>query len=221
MPQPRLLVTRKLPDAVEARARRDYDALLNAEDRALRPRRSGPAGPGRGRGADLPHGALDAGAGRATARRGCGSSPRSRSATSISISPACRGARDRRHQHARRADRGHGRHRHALPARRRASRLGGRRLLLRERRWERPKMAELLGLELRGRVLGIVGMGRIGQALARRARGFGLADPLPQPPAAAGRRRRKVQPTTIRSKVCCPAATSCRSTARAARRPSI
>ena len=35
-------------------------------------------------------------------------------------------------------------------------------------------MAELLGLELRGRVLGIVGMGRIGQAMARRARGFGM-----------------------------------------------
>ena len=32
MPRPRLLVTRKLADAVEARARRDYDALLNPAD---------------------------------------------------------------------------------------------------------------------------------------------------------------------------------------------
>jgi glyoxylate reductase len=47
--------------------------------------------------------------------------------------------------------------------------------LVREGRWQRPTMIDLLGLELRGRVLGIVGMGRIGQALARRARGFGLA----------------------------------------------
>ena len=46
--------------------------------------------------------------------------------------------------------------------------------LLREGRWERANMTELLGLELRGKVLGIVGMGRIGQAMARRARGFGL-----------------------------------------------
>jgi lactate dehydrogenase-like 2-hydroxyacid dehydrogenase len=48
-------------------------------------------------------------------------------------------------------------------------------MLLRERRWDRPRMAELLGLDLRGRVLGIVGMGRIGQATARRARGFGIS----------------------------------------------
>ena len=46
--------------------------------------------------------------------------------------------------------------------------------LLREGRWQRPTMTDLLGLELHGRVLGIVGMGRIGRALARRARGFGL-----------------------------------------------
>jgi glyoxylate reductase len=32
----------------------------------------------------------------------------------------------------------------------------------------------LLGMELRGAVLGIVGFGRIGQAVARRARGFGM-----------------------------------------------
>lgn len=32
MPRPRLLVTRKLPPAVEARASRDYDALLSTED---------------------------------------------------------------------------------------------------------------------------------------------------------------------------------------------
>ena len=31
--QPTVLVTRKLPDAVEARLRRDYDARLNPDDR--------------------------------------------------------------------------------------------------------------------------------------------------------------------------------------------
>ena len=38
-------------------------------------------------------------------------------------------------------------------------------------RWE---TTLLLGMELRGKVLGIVGMGRIGQAMARRALGFGM-----------------------------------------------
>ena len=33
--QPRVVVTRKLPAAVEARLTRDYDALLNADDRVI------------------------------------------------------------------------------------------------------------------------------------------------------------------------------------------
>ena len=37
MQQPRLLVTRRLPAAVEARAQRDYDARLNADDRLYGP----------------------------------------------------------------------------------------------------------------------------------------------------------------------------------------
>ncbi len=41
--------------------------------------------------------------------------------------------------------------------------------------WGRPLgMTELLGLRVSGRTLGIVGMGRIGRAVARRARGFGM-----------------------------------------------
>ena len=50
-------------------------------------------------------------------------------------------------------------------------------------RW--PKM---VGMELRGRTLGIVGLGRIGKGLARRARGFGMNlaayDPFPDEPFA-------------------------------------
>ncbi|HEX6011713.1 MAG TPA: hypothetical protein VFY87_07915, partial [Geminicoccaceae bacterium] len=37
MARPKLFVTRKLPDAVEARLRRDYDSLLNEDDRAHGP----------------------------------------------------------------------------------------------------------------------------------------------------------------------------------------
>ncbi len=37
MPKPKVFVTRKLPAPVEARLRRDYDAVLNADDRPLGP----------------------------------------------------------------------------------------------------------------------------------------------------------------------------------------
>ena len=40
--------------------------------------------------------------------------------------------------------------------------------------WGRWAPTQLLGLGMQGRRLGIVGMGRIGRCLARRARGFGL-----------------------------------------------
>ncbi len=40
--------------------------------------------------------------------------------------------------------------------------------------WSRWSPTGYLGLELHGRTLGIVGMGRIGRAVARRARGFGM-----------------------------------------------
>ena len=41
--------------------------------------------------------------------------------------------------------------------------------------WERAYgLGEMLGVRVSGRTLGIVGMGRIGQAVARRARGFGM-----------------------------------------------
>ncbi len=44
----------------------------------------------------------------------------------------------------------------------------------REGRWKTWSPAGWLGLELRGSVLGIVGMGKIGKAVADRARGFGM-----------------------------------------------
>ncbi len=47
--------------------------------------------------------------------------------------------------------------------------------LVTEGRWTGWSPTSMLGHRLYGKRLGIVGMGRIGQALARRARGFGLA----------------------------------------------
>lgn len=46
--------------------------------------------------------------------------------------------------------------------------------MLRRREWQGWRPTQLLGVELSGKRLGILGMGRIGQAVARRAKGFGL-----------------------------------------------
>ncbi|HEB53209.1 MAG TPA: D-glycerate dehydrogenase, partial [bacterium] len=45
---------------------------------------------------------------------------------------------------------------------------------LREGRWQRWDIDLLCGTDVHGQTIGIVGMGRIGQAVARRARGFGM-----------------------------------------------
>jgi glyoxylate reductase len=50
----------------------------------------------------------------------------------------------------------------------------GTQLLVRARAWEGWSPTWMLGRRLRGRALGIVGMGRIGMAVAQRARAFGL-----------------------------------------------
>ena len=47
--------------------------------------------------------------------------------------------------------------------------------LVRAGKWTGWSPTSMLGARLQGKRMGIVGMGRIGQALARRARGFGLA----------------------------------------------
>lgn len=46
--------------------------------------------------------------------------------------------------------------------------------ILREDRWGRWGPCEMLGVHMSGKRLGIVGMGRIGQAVARRAKGFDM-----------------------------------------------
>jgi len=55
-----------------------------------------------------------------------------------------------------------------------ARRLGEGERLLRAGKWEWWGPKQLRGLDVWGKRLGVVGMGRIGQAVARRARGFGM-----------------------------------------------
>jgi lactate dehydrogenase-like 2-hydroxyacid dehydrogenase len=62
--------------------------------------------------------------------------------------------------------------------------------LLRTGGWKPLSSAKLLGRELTGKVLGIFGMGHVGQAVAQRARGFGMkihySNPFRLPDAATG-----------------------------------
>ena len=56
-----------------------------------------------------------------------------------------------------------------------ARRMGAGERLVRDGKWSGWSPTSMLGARLMGKRMGIVGMGRIGQALAKRARGFGLA----------------------------------------------
>ncbi|WP_426664200.1 2-hydroxyacid dehydrogenase [Rhodanobacter aciditrophus] len=55
-----------------------------------------------------------------------------------------------------------------------ARRMGAAERWLRAGQWQATEFKGWLGTDVRGRTLGILGMGRIGQAVARRAQGFGM-----------------------------------------------
>ncbi len=78
---------------------------------------------------------------------------------------------------------------------------------LRAGRWRGGmRFDDWLGVDVHGKTLGILGMGRIGQAIARRARRFRYAGDLPQPFAAArGGRARMPRRTGWRKPSCCSA----------------
>ena len=67
---------------------------------------------------------------------------------------------------------------------------GGTRARRRRAEWAGWSPTWMLGRRIWGKRLGIVGMGRIGTAVARRRAAFGLRDPLSQPRAASARRSR-------------------------------
>ena len=168
----RLLVTRNLPPAVEARAARDYDALLNPDDRAMTTDEI----VARAQDADallvcvtdkLPAAAIeklpqrlriiatfsvgtdhiDLGAARARGIR-VGSAPHGVTIATAEIAMLL-----------------------ILGSARRASE--GERMM-RAREWSGWTPMQLLGKRLDGKRLGILGLGKIGKALAQRARGFDM-----------------------------------------------
>ena len=103
------------------------------------------------------------------------------------------------HEHARRADRRHRRSRDradAVVTRRLAE---GERLIRARQDW-RWNMFMMLGTGIQGKTLGIVGLGAIGQAIARRARAFGMEIVYSQRNRAAAEvERRSTARATYRS----------------------
>ncbi|KAA0682279.1 D-glycerate dehydrogenase [Roseomonas genomospecies 6] len=173
--RPVLLVTRRLPDAVEARAARDFDARLNPQDRA--PSGADIAALARESGAEgilctagdrldaeavaaLPEGVrivatfsvgtdhIDLNAAKARGLIVTNTPDVLTDATADIALLLMLGA-------ARRASEGE--------------------RMIRAGAWTGWTPTQLLGTHLGGKRLGIVGMGRIGQAVARRARAFGMA----------------------------------------------
>jgi lactate dehydrogenase-like 2-hydroxyacid dehydrogenase len=170
--KPIVFVTRKLPEAVEERLRRDYEARLNPDDRAYDPDEliEGAAGatailtcatdawpaPQIERLAESVRAIATFSVGvehidlAAASARGITvtNTPDVLTEATADIAMLC-----------------------LLGAARRAFEAEA---LIRTGRWTGWTPTQLLGLELAGAVLGIVGMGRIGKAVARRARGFGM-----------------------------------------------
>ena len=168
-----VVLTRRLPPEVEARAARDYTVRDNPDDRPLDP----PALLARAAGADgllvcpadrLPAGLIAAlpGSVRVIATFSVGTDHidlAAAAARGITVTNTPDVLTEATAEIA-------------LLLMLAAARRGGEgERLVRAGAWSGWAPTQLLGLQLTGRRLGILGMGRIGQAVARRARAFGMA----------------------------------------------
>jgi lactate dehydrogenase-like 2-hydroxyacid dehydrogenase len=172
MPKPVLLITRRLPAAVEARASRDYDARLNATDTPL----SADALLRTAEGADAllccPADRLDAatiaglpGSLRAIATFSVGTDHIDLAGLRARRLPLCNTPDVLSVATAELA---------MLLILAAARRAGEAERLIRAGGWTGWAPTQLIGTAVSGRRLGILGMGRIGRELARMARGFGM-----------------------------------------------
>jgi lactate dehydrogenase-like 2-hydroxyacid dehydrogenase len=174
MPKPTLLLTRRFPDAVEARAQRDYVTIPNPSDKPMDgPALAAAAARGEARGILCAAGdALDSGTIAALP-------------DSVKIIATFSVGTDH-------IDLGAARERGIIVTNTpdvlsvataeiamllilTAARRGGEaERMLRAREWTGWAPTQLMGVTLENKALGILGMGRIGQALAQMARGFGM-----------------------------------------------
>ncbi|MBV8653058.1 MAG: D-glycerate dehydrogenase [Alphaproteobacteria bacterium] len=170
--KPTVLVTRKLPDAVEARLRRDYDARLNADDRVI----LGPELVAQSPEVDAllvcPTDKVDAGVIDALDKRVRCISTYSVGFDHVSVPAAQRrGIQVTNTPDVLTEATADIAMLCMLGAARRAHEA---QTQLREGGWKRWTPVEFRGAHLAGQRLGIVGMGKIGKAVARRAFGFGM-----------------------------------------------
>ena len=219
--KPLVVVTRKLPDSVETRMRELFDARLNLDDKPMTPGGAGRGGEDRRRAGADRH--------RPDRRRGARARPASscklianfgNGVDNIDVATAVqRGITVTNTPGVLTEDTADMTMALILAVPRRLAE--GASVLTGDKDWGGWSPTWMLGHRIWGKRLGIIGMGRIGQAVARRAARLRPADPLSQPPPRRRRRSRKSsrRPTGRASTRCSPAWTSSRSTARTRRRP--
>jgi lactate dehydrogenase-like 2-hydroxyacid dehydrogenase len=176
VPKPVLLVTRKLPEAVQARAARDYDARLNPED-----------APWSRDGADIAHRAREAGAAGILCAAGDPFSADTFAALPEGVKVVATFSVGVDH-----IDLAAAKARGVVVANTpdvlsfataeiaftlmlmAARRAGEGERMIRAGAWTGWTPTQLMGTTLEGKTLGIAGFGRIGRELAKMARGFGM-----------------------------------------------